>query len=143
MSILWGVVVTMLALLSWGGQALSWFAPATAVRWKLMEAEEDVEAAFWADARGEAVWDTFTLWTMAVAGVLLIADQPGWPYFALVGGGMYLYFGGRGILTRTAMIRRGLRIGDPQNVKLGLVFSGVWAAMAAVTIVAAVVALDA
>ena len=142
MNVLWGVVVTVLSLLAWGGQALSWFAPATAVRWRLMEAEDDVEPTFWADVRGEALWDTLTLWTMLVAGTLLIADQSGWPYFGLVGGGMFLYFGGRGILTRAAMVRRGLRIGAPQNVRLGYLFSAIWAGMATVTIIAAIVALD-
>ena len=138
----WGLVVTMLSLLAWGGQALSWLSPARAVRWKVMEAEDDVEPTFWADVRGEAMWDTFTLWTMAVAGVLLIAGEDAWVYFGLVGGGMYLYFGGRGILARAEMARRGLRIGSPQNVRLGYVFSAVWAAMALVTIAAAIVSIE-
>jgi hypothetical protein len=141
-NVLWGVVVTLLSLLAWGGQALSWFAPATAVKLSLMEAEDDVEPTFWADMRGEAIWDTLTLWTMMVAGVLLIADQQAWPYFALVGGGMYLYFGGRGIVARAAMLRRNLRIGDRRNVLLGFVFSAIWATMAIVTIVAAVMSLE-
>ncbi len=142
MRILWGVVVVALSLLSWGGQALSLFAPSAAVRWKVMEAEEDVEPTFWADVRAEAFWDTLTLWTMVAAGVLLITDAAAWPYFGLVGGGMYLYFGGRGISARVAMSRRGLRIGAPENVRLGFVFSAVWAVMALVTIVAAVVSLE-
>ncbi len=142
MNIVWGVVVLLLALLAWGGQAVSWFAPDTAVRWKVMEARDDVEPTFWADMRGEALWDTFTLWTMVVAGVLLIADQGAWPYFGLVGGGMYLYFGGRGILTRRAMMQQGLRIGAEQNVKLGFAFSAIWAVMAIITIIASVIALD-
>ena len=143
MNVVGGLIVTALSLLSWGGQALSWFAPGVAVRLDVMEAEDDVEPSFWADVRGDALWDTATLWTMVVAGVLLTADQGSWAYFGLVGGGMYLYFGGRGILTRVAMVRRGLRIGAPKNVKLGFAFSAVWAAMAIVTIVAAVVALEA
>ena len=138
MSLVWGAVVVVLSVLSWGGQALSWFAPTTAVRWKLMEAEDDVDPAFWADVRAEALWDTFTLWTMVVAGVLLIADVDAWAYFGLVGGGMYVYFGGRGIFTRAALARRGLRIGSRENVRLGYVFSAVWAVMALVTIAAAV-----
>lgn len=142
MGVLWGVVVVLLSLLSWGGQALSWFSPATAVRWNVMEAEGDVEPTFWADVRGEAAWDTLTLWTMVVAGVLLIVDGAAWRYFGLVGGGMYLYFGGRGIFARVAMMRRNLRIGAPANVRLGLIFSAVWAVMALITIVAAITSLE-
>jgi hypothetical protein len=33
MSVLWGVIVVSLSLLSWGGQAVSLLAPARAVRW--------------------------------------------------------------------------------------------------------------
>jgi len=129
-------------MLAWGGQALSWLAPTIAVRWKLMEAEDDVEPTFWADARAEALWDTLTLWTMAAAGALLIADVDAWAYFGLVGGGMYLYFGGRGILARAAMARRGLRIGSPQSVRVGVFFLAMWAVMALVTIVAAIVSIE-
>lgn len=142
MSVFWGVVVTLLSLLAWGGQLVSWLSPETAVRWKVMEAEDDVEPAFWADVRGEATWDAFTLWTMVVAGVLLTIDSTAWPYFGLVGGGMFLYFGGRGIMSRSVMLRRGLRIGAPENVRLGFVFSAVWALMALITIIAAVITLD-
>ena len=142
MNVVWGVVVVALSMLAWGGQALSWLAPTIAVRWKLMEAEDDVEPTFWADARAEALWDTLTLWTMAAAGALLIADVDAWAYFGLVGGGMYLYFGGRGILARAAMARRGLRIGSPQSVRVGVFFLAVWAVMALVTIVAAIVSIE-
>lgn len=142
MGVLWGVIVTLLSLLGWGGQAVSWLSPSTAVRWKLMEAEGDVEPTFWVDARAEARWDALTLWSMTVAGIMLIVGAGAWVYFGLVGGGMYLYFGGRGIFARLAMSRRGLRIGASANVSLGYVFSAIWAAMAIVTIVAAVVELE-
>lgn len=141
MRILWGIVVLALSLLGWGGQAVAWFAPATAVRLNLTEAEEDVEPTFWADIRGEALWDVITLWTMAVAGLLLVLDNPGWGYFGLVGGGMYVYFAGRGISTRVAMQRRGFRIGSPANLKLGYALLAVWGVVGLVTIAAAAVAL--
>ena len=128
MHIFLGIVVVVLSLLCWGGQTIAWLAPATAVRFGLMEAEDDVEPAYWADIRGESAWDTLTLWTMVVSGVLLIIDNPTWAYFGLIGGGMYVYFAGRGVFTRVAMKRRGFRVGTPQNVKIGLVliFASVW-----------------
>lgn len=141
MNVAWGLVVMLLSLLAWAGQATSWIAPARAVRLSLMEAEDTVEPAFYADSRGEAVWDTFTLWTMVVAGALLVADQPAWPYFGLVGGGMYLYFAGRGIFARVALRRRHLRIGAAGDVRVGLTFLTIWAVMAGITIVAAVAEL--
>ena len=131
----WGVVVVGLSILAWGGQALAWLAPPTAVRLGLMEAEEDVDATFWADVRGEAAWDALTLWTMVVAGALLVADVDTWAHFGLVGGGMYVYFAGRGLLVRRSLLRHRVRIGSPASVRTALVFLGIWGAMGLVTIV--------
>jgi len=141
MGMMWGFVVVALSVLCWGGQAISWFSPSTAVRLSLTESDDAVDAAFSADGRGEAIWDTLTLWTMPVTGVLLIADNAAWPYFGLVGGAMYLYFAGRGVFTRIAMRQRGVRIGAAKNVRLALVFLTIWGAMGLVTIVAAAVSL--
>lgn len=141
MAAVWGVIVAALALLAWGGQIVSWLAPERAASWGLAEAERDVDPAFWADVRGEARWDAATLWTMVAAGVLLAVDSGTWPYFGLVGGGMFLYFAGRGILTRRELARRGHGIGAPRSVQAAYAFLAVWGAMAAITIVAAVVAL--
>lgn len=138
MQIFSGIVVVVLSLLAWGGQTIVWLAPRTGVKLGLSEAEANVEPAFWADIRGEAAWDFFTLWTLVVAGVLLILDNPAWAYFGLVGGGVYLYFAGRGIFTRAAMRRRGLRVGAPFNLKLGYAFLTIWGLMGLITIVAAV-----
>lgn len=141
MEIIWGVVIVALSGLAWGGQTIAWFAPETAVRLGLMEARDDVEPAYWADIRGEAAWDVFTLWTMLAAGILLIAAEPAWAYFGLVGGGVYVYFAGRGIFSRVTMQRKGLRIGTPKNLRLGYSLLTIWGVMGLVVIIAAVAAL--
>lgn len=56
----------------------------------MTEAETDVEPAFWADVRGEAAWDFLTTWILLIAGILLVLEDPVWPYFGLVDGGFYL-----------------------------------------------------
>lgn len=142
MEVFWGVVLVLLGLLCWGGQLVSWLAPATAARLSLAEAEEDVEPAVWADFRGEAAWDALSLWTIVVAGVLLILGQEAWAYFGLVGGGAYVYFGGRGILSRQAMQRRGFRFGSRENVVIGFVFLAIWGVMGAITIAVAAAELS-
>jgi len=141
MRIFAGIVLVVLSLLCWGGQTIVWLMPKTGVRLGLAEAEEDVEPVYWADIRGEAAWDFFTLWTMLAAALLLILDEPAWAYFGLVGGGMYVYFAGRGIFTRSAMRRRGFRVGAAANLKLGYTFLGIWGLMGLVTIAAAASAL--
>lgn len=126
-----------LALLAWGGQFISWLAPDSAERWGLTESSDAVDSVFHADVRGEAAWDSLTLWTMVVAGILIVLDEPAWAYFGLVGGGIFLYFAGRGIFTRLVMLRRGFRIGTESNVRVGLAFLVIWGALALIVIVAA------
>ena len=141
MTIVAGVVLVLLSLLAWGGQTLSWLAPKTAVRWGLRESDDDVEPVYAADIEGEAAWDAFTLWTLLAAGVLLLLDSDAWAYFGLVGGGTYLYFAGRGIVTRRVMLARGQRVGAEKTVTTALLVLGVWGVAALVTIIAAVVDL--
>lgn len=141
MNIIWGLVVVIFALIAWGGQTISLFSPAFAARWGLTEDEEEVEATYWADIRAEARWDFLTLWTLLVAGVLLVADAAAWPYFGLIGGGIYVYFAGRGVLARLEMRRRGFRIGAPQGVRAAYIMLPAWGAVGVVTIIAAAVAL--
>lgn len=140
--ILWAAIVVALSVLAWGGQTLTWLAPAAALRFGLVEAEADLEPAFWADVRGEARWDAMALWVLVVAGALLMIDIQQWAYFGLAGGAIYLYFGGRGILTRSELRRRGLRIGSPRNVATGTTFLVLWGLMGLVTIIAAVADLE-
>ena len=141
MDLAWGLIVLVLGSLAWLGQMTAWLAPRTAVRLSLMEAEADVEPTYWADIRGEAIWDTLILWTLPLAGLLLVLDEPGWAIFGLVGGGAFLYFAGRGIVTRRTMQAEGLRVGAPQNVRMGYVFLLVWGVVALVTSVVAATAL--
>lgn len=141
MQLLWGIAVLTLSILCWGGQALVCFAPASAVKLGLCEPESEVEPVFWADIRGEAYWDLLSLWTLAVAGVLLLVDHGAWRYFGLFGGGMYVYFAGRGVFARIAMQRRGLRIGSSGAVRLGLAFLVLWGLVGLVTAVAAALSL--
>jgi hypothetical protein len=143
MGVAWGIVLVALSLLAWGGQSLSWVAPKLAARLSVAEAEDTVEATYWADIRGEALWDLLTLWTLLVAGVLLIFDAAAWPYFGLAGGAVYVYFGGRGVVTRLEMQRRGFRIGTSQNVRAAYSLLVIWGIVGGVTIIAAASALAA
>ena len=141
MAVVWGVALVVLSLLAWGGQVVSWLAPARAARLGLTEPEGSVEPAFHAWNRGEAMWDSFTLWAMVVAGILLMLDVEAWAYFGLVGGGMYVYFAGLGIAARLSLSRRGFRIGRPQGVKSAYLMLSIWGVAGLITLVAAVRAL--
>jgi hypothetical protein len=141
MNIVWGIILIIIAGFGYVGQVISTFWPDRAVALGLTESEDDVDPAFYADMRGEAYWDTAVLWTLPLAGFLLVLDSPMWAYFGLIGGGMYLYFAGRGILVRWVMRRRDIRIGEPQTLKIAYLFLALWGLVATITIVLAIVAL--
>jgi len=141
MNLIWGVILFIVSSIGYFGQAITAIWPATATRLGLTEPEADVDPVFYADIRGEAIWDTAILWTLPVAGVLLVLNNPVWVYFGLVGGGMYLYFAGRGIMARRVMQCRGIRIGKPETLKTIYIFLSIWGLAALITIVMAIAAL--
>ena len=141
MESLFAIVLLALSLLAWLGQTIVLLFPTTATRWGLCEAADQVEPTFWADIRGEALWDFLTLWTLAAAAVLLLLAHEAWANFGLVGGGMYLYFAGRGIVVRRVMQGQGIRIGMPDTLKVAYTFLFLWGLAAVITIFIAVAAL--
>ena len=88
------------------------------------------------------IWDSAILWILPAAGVLLLLDNPVWVYFGLVGGGMYLYFAGRGIVVRRLMQRRSIRIGMPDSLKVIYILLALWGLAAAITIVMAIAVIS-
>ena len=142
MNIIWGAILTIISSIGWLGQLISATNPILAARLGLIEPEADVDPTFYADVRGEAYWDSAILWILPAAGVLLLLGNPVWVYFGLVGGGMYLYFAGRGIVVRRLMQQRGIRIGMPDSLKVIYIFLVLWGLAAAITIIMAVAAIS-
>ena len=142
MDIIWGLLLIVFGLIGWGGQVLSALTPKYAQKIGLMEPEADLDIAFYADARGEARWDSITLWTLPFAGLLIILNNPLWTYFGMVGGSMYLYFAGRAIFTRLELKQRGVRIGKPELLKVYYIFVTLWGLIGLATIIKAAKALS-
>lgn len=142
MQLIWGVVLILFTLiLCWLGQVVNALSPTLAARLGLAEPEADVDPTVYVDGRGEAIWDAFILWTLPVAGVLLVLNHPWWVYFGLIGGGMYLYFAGRMLIVRLAMRRRGIRLGKPATVQLFDRVLALWGLIAVATLVLAVTSM--
>lgn len=72
--------------------------------------------------------------------LLLVLNNPVWVYFGLVGGGMYLYFAGRGTLVRRLMQQHGIRIGTPETLRVGYIFLTLWGIAAVIAIVMVIAA---
>ncbi len=128
MRIALGVVLLLLSLLAWIAQLLTAVAPALGARWGLTEAETEVDSTFYADVRAECLWDALSLWTLPLGAVLLILGEPSWAIFGLFGGGMYVYFAGRGVFQRLVMRRRGISVGKDSTARAAYLFLGLWGA---------------
>jgi len=137
MELVWGIFLTVLTLIAWIGQFIYAISPSLGAKIGVGEAEVNVHPVFYIDARGEAIWDGMIIWTLPIAGVLLIFNNPYWAYFGLVGGGIYLYFTGRNITTRLMMRRNNIAIGTEKNIKLGNLFILLWGLAAIITILMA------
>ena len=143
MNIVWGVVLILFTLiLCWLGQVVNAVAPAFAAKIGLAEPEADVDRTFFLDGRGEAIWDALILWMLPVAGILLLLDDPNWTYFGLAGGGMYLYFAGRGLAVRRILQHNDVAIGKPDTQKLFNAVLAFWGLIAVITIIMAASALS-
>ena len=115
METIWGYILIIFTLfMGWLVQVVNAVAPKFTARLGFGEPESQVDRTFFLDARGESIWDALILWTLPLAGILLLLNHPWWAYFGLVGGGMYLYFSGRGIIVRRVMQRNKVKIGRPQ-----------------------------
>jgi len=135
----WGIILVIFTLfMGWLMQVIVTLFPSFASKYGLIEPGSGVDPAFFADAQGEAIWDSLSLWVLPVAGILLLLDSAYWAYFGLVGGGMYVYFAGRGIVVRRLMQRRGIAIGNPDTLKLFYAFLILWGLIGLVTICLAV-----
>ena len=141
MNVIWGIVLVSVTLKCWIGQIIIAFSPKAAVKIRITEPESDMDPTFFADHRGGAIWGALSLWILPVAGILLILNNQLWPYFGLVGGGMYLYFTGRGIITRLTLQRQGIQIGRSRTLKLNYLILTLWGLIAIVTIIMAVATL--
>ena len=140
MHIIWGIILTILSSIGYLGQVITALWPEVASELALTEPESDVDPTYYADVRGESFWDTTILWVLPAAGVLLLINNPLWVYFGMIGGGMYLYFAGRGIIVRLEMQRRGIPIGKPNTLKLSYLFLTLWGVAAFITVVMAIIA---
>ena len=141
MNLIWGIILVSVTLKCWIGQIIIAFSPKVAAKIKIIESESDVNQTFFADMRGEAIWDALILWTLPFAGILLIINNNLWTYFGLVGGGMYLYFVGSTITSHLIMQRHGIHIGRSKKLKVKYIILTLWGLVAVITIIMGVTTL--
>lgn len=135
MHILIGIVIVIFSLIAWVGQMISAISPKVGASLGVIEPESEVDETFFIDQRAEAVWDSFVLWPLVIAGILLLLNIKSWSYFGIIGGSVFTYFSGRGIVTRLFLKKNGIAIGNPGNLKTNLIFLLIWMMIGVGTII--------
>ena len=144
---IWAMLLILWCLIvCWMGQVLVFVAPNVAMQFGLSEPADSVNPTLWADLQGEALTDALLVWTLGVAGLLLLLlpsrHHHLWPYWGLVGSGMYVYFGVRGILQRLFLQAHDISYGSPSYQAFAMAMCASWALTGLVTIGLAVSELE-
>lgn len=138
-----GILVIIVGLICWIGQSLTIFALPTAIRLGLSEPENEIDHSLNLIERfAQGIMDILLTWILPAGAILMLAGNSYWPLFALVGGGVYLYFPGVFMITRIVLKRHGKKVGRSSTVKATYVFGWIWILSAVIMIVLAVLELN-
>lgn len=137
MTIALGILCSALWVL-YAGQAISVVDFGLAQRLGLQEKPGEAEPLSSGLELWTARWDLLWLWTLPVAGILMLIDHSWWPYAALIGGGAYVDTGGREAAKVLALRQQGVRTGSRREYRLMM---GTYASFIAVGCLAAVAGL--
>lgn len=122
-----GVVTLIAGLVAWLGQGLAFFAPRTAVRLGVLEPEDEVDPTLYVvETYAMGIADMLLAWMLPASGLLMLVGHSAWPFLALVGSGVYLYFSLVTMLTRVCLKRRGKRVGRVVSERAAYVFGVIW-----------------
>ena len=138
-----GVVVLVLGLIAWIGQSLSFLAPSLAVRLGVLEPQGEIDPTLRIiEAKAEGLMDMLLAWTLPAAALLMLLEHPLWPFLALFGGGVFLYFSGLISFTRIFLKAEGRNVGQAASERAAYLFGGLWAASSVVMMLLAAIHLS-
>lgn len=136
------IIVIIVGLIAWIGQSLSVFALPTAIRFGLFEPEDEIDQSMFLFERySMGIMDILLIWILPFSAILMLMENSYWSIFALVGGGIYLYFPGACMITRVVLKRHGKKVGRPSSVTAAYLFGWIWIISSITMIVLAVIEL--
>lgn len=122
-----GVVTLIAGLIAWLGQGLAFFAPRTAVRLGVLEPQDEIDPTLYVvETYAMGITDILLAWMLPASGFLMLVDHAAWPYLALIGSGVYIYFSLVTMLSRVCLKRRGKRVGRIASERAAYVFGAIW-----------------
>ena len=127
METFFGIIVVLVGLIVYVGQSLCFFAPEIATKLGLCEPENELdESLYIIETKANGLSDMLLAWMFPLSGLLLLFDHEAWPFFALLGSGIYLYFALLATFRRIFLKRRGKKVGRPSSEKSVYAFSAIW-----------------
>jgi hypothetical protein len=78
------------------------------------------------EARAMGLSDMLLGWMLPASAILMLVDHPIWPYLALIGSGVFIYFSAVIVLSRVYLKRRGKKVGRPASERAAYVFGAIW-----------------
>jgi hypothetical protein len=137
------VVALITGLIAWLGQSITFFGPATAVRLGVLEPEDELDPTLHiVEAQAMGLSDMLLGWMLPASAVLLLLRHPIWPYFALVGSGVSIYFSALIILSRIYLKKSGRKVGRASSERAAYIFGGISIASSVGMIILAVATLS-
>jgi hypothetical protein len=132
-------VALVAGLVAWLGQSLAFLAPDLAVRLGVVEPDEEIDPTLRVvEVRAMGLSDMLLAWTLPASALAMLLAHPAWPYLALFGAGVFVYFSAVFMLSRVYLRRRGAKVGRPSSERAAYVFGVVWIATALAMAVLAV-----
>ena len=113
-----GALAALVGSVWWVGQCVSVVAFPVAQRLGLQEGDDEADELFLQAERGTARWDAVTLWTLPLAGAVMLVDDDRWPVAALVAGAIHVDAGGREAAKHASLRHQGVRVGSPSAVRV-------------------------
>lgn len=117
MTIALGIVALLLGLVIVVGQLVSVVDFPLAQWLGLQEKDEGTDPLYRRLELNTARWDLLVLWTLPLAGVLMLVDSTWWAWMALVAGGIAVDTGGREIAKILGLRWEGARVGTPSEAR--------------------------
>ena len=134
MTIAFGIVALLFGLIIVIGQAISVVDFELAQRLGLQEKDETTDVLHRRLELNTARWDVIVLWTLVLAGVVMLVETAWWPWVALIAGGISIDTGGREIGKIIGLRAEGIRVGTQEEARLLYGFNGLISAVGLVLV---------
>ena len=139
-----GILVLVLGLIAWVGQSLAFLAPSVAIALGVLEPEAEVDPTLHIiEAKAEGLVDMLLAWTLPASALLMILNHSLWPYLALFGAGVFLYFSALITFSRVFLRGAGKKVGRQASERAAYLFGSLWAACSITMVILAAIHLSA